>query len=161
MTILEQQAWLGRWAYFHQKDEEAQNAIEALKESLKRLEEIEKGPQFEKYRDFIDVYFTWHKEHSGVDPRMTAAQGRALKEIITYLVSQSKTEDEDGALLAWEYILKNWSRLTKFLQNQVALTQINKNLTEILTQLRNGKDESASKKSKRDQLKSRIKQSRK
>lgn len=146
MTIPELIAWVGRWMYFHQDDPEAQAALDAIRKSLRRLEQYDAealAPQvkkFEKYQEFVTCYFEFHQATAGVSPRMNAAQGKAMNEIIAYLVKESATKDETGALLAWQYVLKNWTHLTPFLKNQVALIQINKNLIEILSQYRNGRD---------------------
>lgn len=157
-------AWMGKWQYFHQDDESAAH-LEEIAKRLKVFQKLEEQglsvdredivkacelygksvKKHERYQEFVDAYFSWHKATQSVEPRLGAAQGKAMNEIITYLVKQSKGKDEEGALLAWQYILGNWKKLTLFIQNQTKLTQINKNLQEILTQLRNGTTKTAQK----------------
>lgn len=144
MTIDKQLAWIGAWLYHHQSDAEATEVLEGIKKSLKRLkasdaERLVKGkkPKYVRFKEFIEVYDTFCKKEAGVGARMNATQGAAMNKIIAYLVSQSNTNNEEGALLAWSYILSHWKNLTDFIKRQTALTQINKNLVEILTQLRN------------------------
>jgi DNA-binding transcriptional MerR regulator len=155
MTIKEQIGWLGKWAWKGDKSE--QNALTEIRQTMHRIEQLEragyslelieelikntanmKADEGKLYQEFVEAYDVFCKSYIGVGAKMSGAQGKALKDIIEYLRGQSRTKDSEGALAAWQYILKNWGRLTKFIQNQTTLTQINKNLQEILTQLRNG-----------------------
>ena len=72
----------------------------------------------------------------GVGAKIDASDGKAMKEIISYLKSQA---DDGQELDAWKFILGNWDRLDKFLQNQIKIRQINSNLINILNQFRNAK----------------------
>jgi uncharacterized protein (DUF3084 family) len=160
MSIEEQIAWIGSIQYWFQKEEGASN-LDIVKDSLRRLkkleaenaqlkrelEQIEKGEQkkFELYQQFIELYDQFCRSYIGVGAKLDGMQGKAMKNIIAYLTAQSKTKDEQGALAAWQFILAHWGHLTKFIQNQNSLVQINKNLQEILTQLRRGKDQQTAK----------------
>jgi len=160
MTIEEQIAWLGSIQYWFQKHEGAGN-LQIVKDSLRRLKkleaentqlkrelaQIEKGEdrKFELYQKYIELYDQFCRAYIGVGAKLDGVQGKAMKNIIVYLTLQSKTKDEQGALAAWNFILAHWTQLTKFMQNQTSLVQINKNLQEILTQLRRGKDQQAAK----------------
>lgn len=160
MTIEEQIAWIGSIQYWFQKTEGAEN-LTIIKDSLRRLKKLEAEnarlerelEQAEKsatqkaelYSDFIEVYDQFCRAYIGVGAKLDGIQGKAMKNIIAYLTAQSKTKDEKGALAAWKFILAHWAQLTKFMQNQNSLVQINKNLQEILTQLRRGKDQQAAK----------------
>jgi len=171
MTIDEQIAWIGSIQYWFQKQEDAALLAE-VKESLRRLknleaahaklkkqlEDIEKeaDQSFTIYQEFIEAYHLFCRSYIGVGAKIDGAQGKAMKAIITYLTQVSKTKDAGGALSAWKYILANWSELTKFIQNQTSLVQINKNITEILTQLRRGKDKQAAKQRDNQGVKDRI-----
>lgn len=144
--------------YWFQKQDDA-DCLQHVRNSLKRLEKLEaeyaqlesqleklqrEGEQkWERYQQFIETYDQFCRAYIGAGAKLDGAQGKAMKNIITYLAKQAKTQDEEGALLAWKFILANWSKLTKFIQNQTSLIQINKNLPEILTQLRRGKDKQA------------------
>jgi hypothetical protein len=158
MTTAEQIAWIGKFQYWFQGQEE-HNALEQVKESLRRLGKLEEsmrdtetqaqGDSKEEtpksqYKDFIAAYHSFCTTYIGVGPKLDGVQGKAMKQIIAYLVQESKGKDEDGALAAWSYILSNWGMLTEFLQKQTALVQINKNLQEILTQLRHAKSANTS-----------------
>jgi len=134
-SIEEQIAWIGKVQYWFQDREEA-DMLGEIKKSLKRLQKLEQRGGYEKYKDFIRVYDEFCKGFIGVGAKIDGVQGRAMKMIIKYLIQQSKDHSEEGALAAWEYILKNWTKLSDFIQTQTSLAQINKNLQEILTQLR-------------------------
>ncbi len=146
MSIDEQLVWIGRWQYFHQ-DTEALTALESIKLTLKDykrlIEEVAQPVQEEAkgmYRAFVRAYDTFCRMKTKAGAKMDGANGKALKTIIAFLTQEASSKDEAGALEAWMYILLNWDKLTPFIQNQVSLLQINKNLPEILMQLRrNGK----------------------
>lgn len=157
MTIDEQIAWIGSIQYWFQKNEGADN-LQAVKESLRRLKKLEAEyakleseldrakmgeKKLELYHQFIDTYDQFCRAYIGAGAKLDGVQGKAMKSIIAYLTKESKDKSEEGALLAWKFILAHWAKLTKFIQNQTSLVQINKNLQEILTQLRRGKDKQA------------------
>lgn len=158
MTIDEQIAWIGSIQYWFQKNEGADN-LQKIKESLRRLKKLEAenkkleseldrlekmgDKKLEMYHQFIDTYDQFCRAYIGAGAKLDGVQGKAMKSIIAYLTKESKAKSEEGALLAWKFILAHWGKLTKFIQNQTSLVQINKNLQEILTQLRRGKDKQA------------------
>jgi hypothetical protein len=87
------------------------------------------------YQEFVKSYYAFRKER-GNTPRLTPAAGKALKDIIRYLLQVEKIGgDPQKALEGWNYILKHWNYLNEFLQSQVGLTQINKHLEEIIDKL--------------------------
>jgi hypothetical protein len=102
--------------------------------TTEQKEQLPKG----LYPKFLEVYSNFHKERLGMPIKMDLAQGSHLKKIIKYLVGASKEKSEDGALLAWQYILSNWDSLGSYLKNQIKINQINSNLPNILNQLKNG-----------------------
>jgi hypothetical protein len=108
-------------------------------------------PVESQYQKFVSVYDEFCKTRMGLGARMTPAQGKALKEIMAYLKEQSHTKDEAGALKAWIFILAHWDRVGDFIGKQKALTQINKNLVEILDKIRNGQNKQATTKNEREQ----------
>lgn len=126
------------------------------KAMIKVLDQVKSIEQFSQFQDFVKAYDDFCRSFSGVGAKMDGAQGAALKKIVAYLIRENKDKDEAGALLAWNYILNNWKNLTKFIQNQVSLTQINKNLPEILTQLRNGATKQAGSKAAVNAVRDRI-----
>lgn len=170
MTIKEQIATFGKIAWEKNADDESFSAINGSLKLLAKLEAAKvpldaekiiekfktKKTKYSKYQDFVKVYDDFCREHIGVGSKMDGAQGKALNTIIKYLVKESKMKDENGALLAWKFILENWKRLTPFVQNQTTLLQINKNLLEILTQLRNGSTKATIKANKNASIRKRI-----
>jgi DNA-binding transcriptional MerR regulator len=114
-----------------------------LEDPAKLLEMYEAATKPQKqayvqYQKFVDVYFEFCQSYINVDPVMDGRQGKAMREIIAYLINNCKAKDEAGALAAWLFILQKWENLTPYIRNQTTLAQIKKNLQEILTQLRNG-----------------------
>jgi len=141
---------------FHKQIEELEKELEQTREQVSSILGAKK--KYPSYQKFIQLYFGFCKTFIGINPRMSPAQGKAMNDIIEYLVEQSKDKSEEGAILAWQYILnrKNWTRLTKYLQNQTTLIQINKNLQEILTQMRNGSTKASTNKNASSAIKNRI-----
>jgi len=91
------------------------------------------------YQEFVRIYFDFRRNR-GAEPKMSGAAGKALKEIIVYLMKMEKINgDVKKALEAWEYVLSRWNDLSDFVRQQVGLTMINKHIEEILEQLRNGR----------------------
>lgn len=143
MTLKEQIAWIGAWMYRNQKHELAPT-LEHVRRSLFRLEKVDNGAeekeQAEKvdHRPYIGVYSDWYVAYVGVKPKMTAGDAASAMRIAKYLVEVSVTGDTDGGLLSWRYILTKWKKLTPFIQKQTRMSQIEKNLVEIITQLKHG-----------------------
>jgi|SRR6185437_9612030 len=94
--------------------------------------------EYKLYKEFMAVYAEFIHNRSGVGVLIDAFQGANLKRIIAYLVENAKDKTETGALEAWKYIFINWGDVSTFLQSQVSLYQIYKNLPEILDNLKNG-----------------------
>ena len=97
--------------------------------------ELEEG-QFQR---FFTLWYEFRTEDLKSKPRMTPQQGVALQSIIKHLVRVSKDKSYDSAFKGWELILKNWKKLTPYLQKQVSLVQVNENLEEILVTIFNKK----------------------
>ena len=99
-----------------------------------KFQEIPKSENL--YKRFNDIYFEFHRERLGVDPKFNAAEGKALKEIIKYLESQIK--DENEVVAVWESLLSNWNSLTTYYQGKIRLVEINSNLVNIINCIKNG-----------------------
>ncbi len=99
-------------------------------------------PALQNYTQYIAIYSDFC-EARGMKPRISAAEGKAMKEIIRYL-DQYTNQDEDGAVNAWSYVFQHWSELSPFIGRQINLLQINKNIVEIINQLKNGYDKQTS-----------------
>lgn len=84
------------------------------------------------YQIYMESYFDFHRSLTGLPPRITPAQGAALKRIISYLESSAPGD----APQLWEAILQNWGKLNPFLGSQTSLIQIDKNLTEIIAKIK-------------------------
>jgi hypothetical protein len=104
-------------------------SLEALRDKDKRKKAIPNPLQ----QQFTDAYFVFYESRMKFKPKYGIADGKAIKDIMVYL--QSITSD---ALVAWQMVLDNWHKLTPFIGNQVAPTQISRNLNEILSQLKFG-----------------------
>lgn len=112
-------------------------------------------PQDEKvktmYPRFIDIYDKWFKGfHDGVPPNYANGNGNAAKSLILYFKKiageRAKKDgivlDEAGleakALDGWQYVLVSWPKLDNFLQAKTRLVDINSNIQNIITQIKNG-----------------------
>lgn len=103
---------------------------------------------FQRFTASYDAFF---QKLNGVPPQYNGASGTATNSLIAYFKKIAKdraTKDqvndpgdqyvEDKAHEAWEYVLNNWHRLDNFLQAKTRLLDINSNIQNIITQLKNG-----------------------
>lgn len=88
------------------------------------------------YKICMDVYFEFYKSFIGMPPRISGADGKALKQIIAYF---ENLPGEYPASELLKLMFDNWNKLDNFTQQQVSLTKINHFLNEIISQLRKGK----------------------
>ena len=77
-------------------------------------------------------------EQIGVPAKIDGQEGKALKTIIAYLTTITTDKESEGIVNAFKYILVNKSRWDPFHQNQLKLSQINSNLTNIINSIKNG-----------------------
>lgn len=86
---------------------------------------------------FKDVWYSFYKkENRGRNPKFNASDGKALNDIIAYLIDESKG-DENAALSVFNFILENWHHLPQFFKNNQDLKLINSKLNVIITALQN------------------------
>lgn len=104
------------------------------------------------YALFLDEWFAFYNRQFGLSPKFTGADGKALKQIITYLTSNSA--DEEEALATWLYLLQHWGQLDEFHQRNTDLKYINSQLNKILQNAKRGN--SKAKSSVSDDFKQRI-----
>ena len=90
----------------------------------------------------IAIYDSFCKKELDIPASINGSEGSAMKTIIKRLIdiSKFKGHDDSGCLNSFEYILGNWDKLDDFTRKQVKLVQIASNLTNIITQLKNGKE---------------------
>lgn len=113
-------------------------AIELFKKEYQGRIEYQAITEAKKsvFSTLLDKYVIWYQEQNNLRPKIDGVAGRHLKQIITYLKSQSASDDELVAV--WDLILNKWNELDDFYKNQTELRQINTNLNIILTQIKNG-----------------------
>jgi hypothetical protein len=109
-----------------------------------KKERAKKEPN-ELYREMVLAYDEFCHGRIGMGAKMDALQGKSMKLIISYLQSQvekkqgdlSELELNKETLNAWKFILSKWTTVNDFYGQQIKLNQINSNLPNILTQIRN------------------------
>ncbi len=105
-------------------------------ENEKKIENS-KNPDYQKC---MDIYFEFIKNKNGVVPKINGAEGKSLKELIIYFQSIviDKT-DPEAVPKAFQYLFSHWQKIEPWLQGRLKLTQINSEITNILSQIKNGK----------------------
>ena len=88
------------------------------------------------YGKFLDEWFAFYKHLYGFPPKFTGADGKALKQIISYLQQVSANDTE--ALATWQYLLSNWQKMDAFHQKNTDLKYINSQLNKILQNAKRG-----------------------
>ena len=93
------------------------------------------------YKDMVAIYDSFCLEFLDVPARINGVEGKALKEIIKYLINIAKKKgvEENTCLDSFSYIFNHWGMLDDFTRKQVKLSQINSNLPNIINQIKNGK----------------------
>ena len=87
------------------------------------------------YGKFLDEWFAFYKHLYGFPPKFTGADGKALKEIISYL---QQVSNDVEALSTWQYLLGNWQKMDAFHQKNTDLKYINSQLNKILQNAKRG-----------------------
>ena len=92
------------------------------------------------YKEMVAIYDSFCKQELGIPASINGAEGSAMKVIIKRLIDIAKYKgaEDSGCLGSFKYILSNWNKLDDFTRKQVKLIQISSNLTNIITQLKNG-----------------------
>ena len=87
------------------------------------------------YGKFLDEWFAFYKHLYGFPPKFTGADGKALKQIISYL---QQVSNDVEALSTWQYLLSNWQKMDAFHQKNTDLKYINSQLNKILQNAKRG-----------------------
>lgn len=88
---------------------------------------------------FIDRYKKFISEFSKgeiTEPRIDNYEKRALHNIMEYLKNNHKDKTFEGALESMNKIFENWELIEPFLQKQTKLEQINRNISNIILQIK-------------------------
>lgn len=86
------------------------------------------------YRLFVAEWFSFYEARYGRPPKFGGAEGKALKEIITYMTLICKG-DEERSFNGWTLLLNQWGKMPKFYQDNTDLKIINSKLNVILNEL--------------------------
>lgn len=98
------------------------------------------------FQNCMKIYSDFIQKKTGVKAKITGADGKAMKDIISYLTSiVTDKADPKGVENALEYIFTNWEKAEPFLRNQLKLIQINSNLINIINQIKNGQSKPTNK----------------
>lgn len=87
------------------------------------------------HQAFVDAFWQWYEKTVGMPPKLLEADYAALKKIRRYF-TDAKKGDAEKALASWRYILDNWAKLEDFLQKQMRPAEIDRNMANILAQIR-------------------------
>jgi hypothetical protein len=138
--------WLGIDSGTSVESEWNESGISEEPEKKKRAPRTTKKESDKLYPLMVEEYNIFCKERLGMGAKMNALQGKSMKNIIAYLTHQvllkyEKSSDivdvEDSVLKAWKFILKNWGLISSYYSDQIKLNQIDSNLPNILSQLKN------------------------
>ena len=103
------------------------------------------------FQRFTASYDDFFKKLNGVPAQYGKASGAATNSLVAYfrkIARDRATKDavndpgesyiDEKAHEGWVYVLNNWARLDGFLQTKTRLIDINSNIQNIITQLKNG-----------------------
>lgn len=93
------------------------------------------------HQAIIKKYDEYVKKRTGVSAKITVADAVAVKKIKIYLLQQC-ADNPEIALSSWGLILDNLKLCEKFFSNNFQLTALNKNLVQIIDQIKNATNHS-------------------
>ena len=93
------------------------------------------------HQAIIKKYDEYVKKRTGVSAKITVADAVAVKKIKIYLLQQC-ADNPEIALSSWGLILDNLKFCEKFFSNNFQLTALNKNLVQIIDQIKNATNHS-------------------
>ena len=93
-------------------------------------------PQGDLHKELMKIYFDYVQNRTTVKPKITAAEAKALKSIREYLLKQCDN-DASKVELSWKVILDKLKKCDKYYYNNFQLTALNRNLVQIIDQIRN------------------------
>ncbi|KKQ95360.1 MAG: hypothetical protein UT21_C0006G0032 [Candidatus Woesebacteria bacterium GW2011_GWA1_39_11b] len=96
-------------------------------------------PDKTTYRECVEIYAEFFKSKTDLPIKMDGAEGKSLKNIISYLKTATKEKGTSPAE-AWRFILSSFLKWDKFHQKQLTIKQINSNLPNILNSIKNGNE---------------------
>lgn len=104
-----------------------------------------KKKTYPAFRKCVGVYFKFAKDKIGMSPVFDGAQGKALKKIIDWLELNLKEEKTvENVVNGFKFILDRHDQWDKFYQDQIKLTQIHSNITNIVKNIRDAHSKSKS-----------------
>lgn len=118
--------------------------LEAFKQSFEgKITYTAEVKEKSLYTHFLETWYQFYERATGVAPKFTGADGKALKQIIAYL-KQINGGNEPIALQNWQLILSKWETLKEFHQDNTDLKYINSRLNVIIREIikNNGSDTS-------------------
>lgn len=108
----------------------------AIRSKMRRESQKSAHPN---YASCIKLYDDFVKS-KGFNPKITAADGKAMNELISFFESFESVKSGTHTLEScFDLIFSNWEHLTPFLQSQINLRQINSYINNILDGIRNNK----------------------
>ncbi|WP_017258417.1 hypothetical protein [Pedobacter arcticus] len=89
------------------------------------------------YQQSVQLYKAFLTQHK-LPFLMDARNGKALKDLLQKLKNISTEKTDESALLSLQAILSNWQKVGEHLGKQKSISDINRNLLEIIDKIKNG-----------------------
>ena len=116
-------------------------------------------PKKTTHQLLMDLYWEWYKGlHDGIEPSITKADGMAMSHLRKFLEKQatnklqerlraepSPEDVQSETVKMLHYIFNNWHLLRPFEQSGLSIRQINSNITNIINQIKNGRQKTTQK----------------
>lgn len=104
---------------------------------MKKKKDKDKQESSGDYMKFMKVYYEFVQSKNGVPPKITAADGKALKDIIAYLIGICDG-DSERAVNGWKAIFDRWYMLDNYTKDRIRLIDINSQMNNIISQIKAG-----------------------
>ena len=94
------------------------------------------------FTKFQSEWTRFFEKQTGLPPKFTGADGKALTQIIAYLKKANANIDSD-ALETWQVILGNYDKLDQWYKDNIDLKTLNSKLNVIIRQIQRKQDAAA------------------
>lgn len=96
------------------------------------------GKEFQRdLKAFKQVYIDFMVKRNKVEPKLSKTSNSVFIELFEYFKKISNTKDTEGAIKSFKFIFENWNKLDSFLSQKVEIENINRNINEITTKIKN------------------------
>jgi hypothetical protein len=85
-----------------------------------------------EHKECVKLWFDFYKERNGIEPVFNGKEGQNLKKLIEYFEKFSPSK----SVQCFEYILRNWDNLDKFVKDKYSIAMVYHSINAIVAKLK-------------------------